>query len=623
VTISTLDAVATIAGRVLPVEDLTVTLDESRAPFAAATLTVPYDPATIDALDPRARPVPRVSLTLSQRFVAARTLAAISATYAGRTLAAISATYGAVSAGVRTNTAVTPVASSVGAPWTYSLGTGETFTTVAVTTAGDGPQGRTGYIRRTVLTPKSPTIPSGPIYKDVAAAGTSGGAGDVWSVGMWVRVSVPVTITPQGHVVRGATQVSSKSGTPVAVAAGTWTWLAVDGVPSVATYDSVRMFCQLPGSAVLPVGATIDTTDALIIKAPTAGDYFDGSYTDAPPTAYAWSGVPNGSTSTATTTAMPNRTLAAVSGDYGTGYNPFGIRSSRTRTYDLGVRSRVVDHRAATVQVALASDEALLSDGALVAAAAVSPPALTVLSAVQLALGLLLPGYTLTTTQGAQAITVDAAVWDPGTSGWDYLAPLTSSAGLRLWCDEARTWHLEAPAAIPVPDAMVVLAGTGSVTDAQDSISRDDLEWFNAVVVAYDWTDTGNVRHVQYDVAGDLASSRVLTVKHDRPYPRAGEAATRLRLATGHGRVLDVEAVADPVTYPGVAARLSVPGTPAQSGYVQAVEVRTGDARMRVTTRDLIDTPATAWAFGNLGQSWADVPAGMSWASFDWSGVAA
>jgi hypothetical protein len=411
-TFSTLDAVAIIGGQVLDVQDLTVGLDESRVPFAAATLTVPYDPATIDALDPRARPVPRVSLTVVQRFIDARPLSAVSTAYAGQKLSAISAAY----AGQR---------------------------------------------------------------------------------------------------------------------------------------------------------------------------------------------------------------LSAISSAYGTGWNTFGIRSSRARTYDLGVRSRVVDHQDATVQLTLASDEALLTDGALVAVAALSPVSLTVLSAVQMVLGLLLPGYTLTTTQGAQAITVDAAVWDPGVSGWDYLSPLTASAGLRLWCDEARAWHLEAPTEMLAPDPMLVLAGTGAVTAAQDTVSRDDLEWFNAVVVAYKWTDTGNVSHVQYDVAGDLASSRVLAVTHERPYPRAGEAAARLRLAAGHGRVLDVEAVADPLAYPGQAARLSVPGTPAQSGYVQAVELATREARMRVTTRDLTDTPLTSWSFGAVGQAWADVPAGMSWASFDWTGVAA
>lgn len=410
-TISRLSAVVVAGGVSLPARDVEVVLDESRIPFAAADLTLPLDPALVAALDPRARPVPRITVTLAQHFYDPGTLAAVSTAYAGRTLAAVS------------------------------------------------------------------------------------------------------------------------------------------------------------------------------------GDY-------------------------------PGRTLAAFSAAFGSVWNTSGYRQSRAVTLDLGVRSRVVDHTDATVRLVAASDELLLADGALVAVAAVSPPALTVLSAVQLVLGLLLPGYALTTSQGAQAITADAAVWEPGVSGWDYLSPLVTSAGLRLWCDQARGWHLEAPSDVNTPGALA-LAGTATVTAATDSLSRDAQEWYSAVVVAYRWTDAANVRRTQYDVAGDLAAAKVLTVTYERPYPRAGEAAVRLRKATGHGRVLDVDAVADPSVYPAQPVTLSVPDTPPQSGFVQAVRWSLPADLMTVTTRELVDTLPYAWVFGLPGQVWSDIPVGMSWATFDWAGVAA
>jgi hypothetical protein len=191
VTISRLLGTVLAGGVALPAEDLVVSLDESRAPFATAQVSVPYDPATVDLLDPRARPVPRVTVGLVQRFHDTDPLSALSAAYAAR--------------------------------------------------------------------------------------------------------SCPPCPRP--------------------TRAGPWP-------PSPATTGRVEHF---------------------------------------------------------------------------------GFRSSRSLTLDLGIRSRTIDHAAGTVDLVLASDEALLTDGALVAAAPVSPPVLTVLGAVQLVLGLLLPGYTLTTTQGAQA----------------------------------------------------------------------------------------------------------------------------------------------------------------------------------------------------------------------------
>lgn len=197
---------------------------------------------------------------------------------------------------VRTNLAIKPIASSTGTTWIYQTGTTETVTATAVLTAGDGPQGRTGYIRRTITTAKT-TGTSGPVYRDVAGVSPAGVAGDVWSGGMWVRTSVAVTITPSAAVRAGSTTITTKTGTPVAVPANTWTWLSVDGLVATGTYDAVQVWPQMLSSVVLPVGATIDCTNVLIVKDTTAGSYFDGSFAVAG-LEYAWTGTANASTST-------------------------------------------------------------------------------------------------------------------------------------------------------------------------------------------------------------------------------------------------------------------------------------------------------------------------------------
>lgn len=313
--------------------------------------------------------------------------------------------------------------------------------------------------------------------------------------------------------------------------------------------------------------------------------------------------------------------LAALTVRYGHAWNSTGFRRTRRLRADLGVRSRVIDHQADTITVTLASDEALLIDYGLLSTVAVSPAALTVLSAVQLALSYAVPGAVLSTSDGAQTIAADAAAWQPGVSAWDYLSPITASANLRLWCDEARVWHLQAPESIIAP-GQATLSATGTVTGARDTISRDEFEWFDGVVVTYDWIDSSNVRQIRQDIAGDATTSRVLHVLQSRPQPRAGEAEARLRKVQGRGRVLSIDAVADPEVYPSQAASLSIPGAPTQTGFVVGVTWSLPADEMTVTSRGLIDTPATSWGAGPVGVSWDDLPVGMSWPELDWEEVA-
>jgi hypothetical protein len=178
-------------------------------------------------------------------------------------------------------------------------------------------------------------------------------------------------------------------------------------------------------------------------------------------------------------------------------------------------------------------------------------------------------------------------VWNPGTTAWDFLEPFTSSAGLRLYSDEARVWRLIDPASYSVP-GVVTLSGFNLERGA-DTISRDDEEIFaTGIVVRYTWPDVNDVVRIAYDVAG--TPSKVVLIEYDTAYPGPGAAAAILARRNGTGRTQDVTAIVDWRVTPGMQATTSLPAAPQQRGKVQAVTFPLDDSPlMDVATRGLVD----------------------------------
>jgi hypothetical protein len=90
----------------------------------------------------------------------------------------------------------------------------------------------------------------------------------------------------------------------------------------------------------------------LLEQSATAGDYFDGATPDGDLVRYGWTGTANASAS-----IQESRTLITPETP-----NPPQWVPGAPRVFDLGLRSRTVDHQSKTVTVDLASDEALLMD---------------------------------------------------------------------------------------------------------------------------------------------------------------------------------------------------------------------------------------------------------------------
>lgn len=311
----------------------------------------------------------------------------------------------------------------------------------------------------------------------------------------------------------------------------------------------------------------------------------------------------------ALTAAYAGSRASSVSSDYGTPLNAFGMRGGSSRRFDLAVRGRIPNFRDRTLTIELQGDEMLLQDFALVDTAPYFP---NTTSVRQIVVGVLSRiGATLSPGTDDGTIDPAASAWNPGVSGWDYVAPLVQKAGLRLWCDERRNWRLTTDA-VTVP-RVLALSNARNLTDGSASTSRDADEWCDAVVVKYSWTDAAGAQQTRYDVASTAGYSKVQTVEYDNtPYPGPGAAARILARALNKGQTLDLTALSDYTAEPGVSFIAEL-ATGDQAGAISSVSWRLPDNVMRIGTRGVTDVSPAAWDFLPAGNRWIDSPAGQTW----------
>ncbi|CAI9386091.1 hypothetical protein [Microbacterium sp. T2.11-28] len=183
--------------------------------------------------------------------------------------------------------------------------------------------------------------------------------------------------------------------------------------------------------------------------------------------------------------------------------------------------------------------------------------------------------------------------WPAGTSAWDFLDPFTASTGMRLFCDETRTWRLIDPSLYSVPDVLTL--SPDSSTSGVDTIGLGDPEVFcTAVSVVYTWTDYWGISRTRTDSAG--TGGLTLRVEINRPYPGPGVAAWMLARRQGQGRQQEVTALAKYLaTKPAMQVSISLPGTVDQLGQLEAVEWGLTDGLMNVKTRALTDVIPGSW----------------------------
>lgn len=201
--------------------------------------------------------------------------------------------------------------------------------------------------------------------------------------------------------------------------------------------------------------------------------------------------------------------------------------------------------------------------------------------------------------------------WKPGQSLFEFLQPLLAASGLRLFCDETRTWRLVDPEVYEVPGYVVAQSGYNA-TEGSDEITRMDDTWADAVVVVYTWTDRDGESHTAYDAAGDPNGKTILReLNHE--YPGPGAAAHILNSFTGRGRTQTVTMLGQYGAAPGQTVTISLPGAYPQTGKVRAVTFDLKSGLMDLETRGLIDTLPGSWALWDPTETWSEVDPGTTW----------
>ncbi|RJT89812.1 hypothetical protein D6T64_05615 [Cryobacterium melibiosiphilum] len=180
----------------------------------------------------------------------------------------------------------------------------------------------------------------------------------------------------------------------------------------------------------------------------------------------------------------------------------------------------------------------------------------------------------------------------PGQSYIDFFTPYLQAGNLRLWADELGLFHLSMADAI-LTGALVLSVAT-NVEGATDEIDRDGDLWADSVVVEYNDPETGTGYISAYPQDGrTISKTRHVRVDAYPPFDQF-TAPDEVDLAAkniydrlqGRGREVPIDAVSDFSATPGtpVAATL-LTGT--LTGVVRAVEWRTPENTMTITTRDI------------------------------------
>ena len=284
------------------------------------------------------------------------------------------------------------------------------------------------------------------------------------------------------------------------------------------------------------------------------------------------------------TTAWGNLYFWELSEMYSRSY-PSGIFNDFERSFDLTIRSRAVSVNDSSITLQLASDEALLQDHLLVSDINYSPATTdlrTIIKAVLARIGDSLVTGTTTATVPSAAI-----VWPPGQSAWDYLSPLLQAAKLRLYCDERRNWYLVNDTY--AKDGLAELFGTETIVEASENISRDDKDWFDAVVIKYSWTNTAGTAVTAYDYASQPGFKKAALLEYTTEYPGPGAAQRILNRAIARGTSKDIRAVSNYAAEPSMPCNIFITGYPSESSLIRSVNWTFPADQMSVKTRQPVN----------------------------------
>lgn len=251
---------------------------------------------------------------------------------------------------------------------------------------------------------------------------------------------------------------------------------------------------------------------------------------------------------------------------YSTNLNEYFIEPTRA-VFNLSVRTAQQNLRARSTTLTLATDEAILIAGALVQAAPVVYTTTDVRTLVTAVLAEF--GFSLAADAGATGTLEAAQEWAPGQKAWDFLAPAIQLAGLRLYCDERRIWHLVTMDT--VADGTVTLSTETTVSDATPALDFEQ-GGYDSVVCIYRWTTSAGVQMIRYDVAGASPGRNTFVKEYpDTIYPGPGAAAALLARREKRRQRIPITAAALYSTRPTMKLTLHSAAEGTYGGRVAAV----------------------------------------------------
>lgn len=263
------------------------------------------------------------------------------------------------------------------------------------------------------------------------------------------------------------------------------------------------------------------------------------------------------------------------------------------RDFDgMMLRSRSIDHAAATATITLATLDARLHDHAHVSDTVpeLFPPSTvnTIRKAVDWVLsyiGVTISSGNVDTGAAGAAFDYTKNPWRTGDTAWSYIAPIVQKADLRLWCDQAGVWHLRTVQPTPVLSA--AFDADNTLIQITDTIDLDSTV-VDSVLVTYQWVDGAGAQQTEYDAARNGSSSRLpFTVTYNRPYPGDGAAARILAAKTKRRRAVNITAISDYRVTPGMPMTIHSPYVPDLEAVVSAVRWMYPDDEMQIRTRDV------------------------------------
>jgi hypothetical protein len=205
----------------------------------------------------------------------------------------------------------------------------------------------------------------------------------------------------------------------------------------------------------------------------------------------------------------------------------------------------------------------------------------------------------------------EALIWRPGVSAWDFLQPIWQARALRLFCDEARRWYLVAGGY--VAEGSLSLSVPGNLIRADEDLSRDAEDWFDAALVRYVWADSTGTGRERIDWYSAPSYSKVSAVEIRAPFPGAGLARYMVERAKTLGRVFTLRTVSQYTVRASQPVVATVPETPDQAGVVKRVEFDLTADEMTVTTRGLSSVVTGSWSAVDPATPWNAIPGDPAW----------